>query len=294
MKPAHIGWLITGGTGFLGRALARELLDQGEARVCIFSRSEAAQAAMRAEFNDDPRLRWFIGDVRDKPRLRWAMESVNTVVHAAALKRIEVGVYNPAEMMKTNVLGTQNVIEAAIDAGVHSAILISTDKAVEPLNCYGATKLLAEKLFLGASNTVGHYLAPKFSATRYGNVAGSTGSVIPIWREALAAGRKITVRNPEATRFWITAPQAVALVLQVNTLPGGTLLVPTLPAYRLGDLALAMLPEADLDVEVNDELGTDEKTHESLLAYGEPGGPRRSYDAPRMTIEALRMELAKL
>lgn len=307
MTQPHNGWLITGGTGFLGRALARRLLDAKgggigplpayeSERICIYSRGEASQAAMRAELNDDPRLRWFIGDVRDRERLTRAFESVHMVVHAAALKRVEVGTYNPTEMVKTNILGSQNVIEAAIDAGVARVVFVSTDKAVEPLNCYGATKLVAEKLFLGAQLLAPY--GPKFTAVRYGNVAGSTGSVIPTWRSALEQGRPITVRNPNATRFWITADQAVELVVKAAGLASGSLLVPELPAYRVEDLLMAMLPEdvtqAPVDFAVSQGMEPGEKPHESLLGADEPGGPRRSCDARRMSVAELRAEIAKL
>lgn len=290
MTPRN-GWLITGGTGFLGRALARRLLKQDDGRVCIYSRGEAAQAAMRAESLDDQRLRWFIGDVRDRQRLERAMESVATVVHAAALKRVEVGEYNPTEMVQTNVLGTQNVIEAAIDAGVQRVILISSDKAVEPLNCYGATKLVAEKLFQGAALLAPY--GPRFVVVRYGNVAGSTGSVIPTWREQVVKGHTPIVRNGEATRFWLTADQAVDIVLKACELPSGAVHVPELPAYRLGDLLRAMFMDVPV-LEARDELGPGEKLHESLLGADESGGPRRSDQARRMSVDELREELTKL
>lgn len=303
-KNARNGYLITGGTGFLGRALVRRLLTEGGVypehhpeRVCIYSRGEAAQALMRSELKDDPRLRWFIGDVRDRDRLAQAMESVRIVVHAAALKRIEVGIYNPTEMVKTNVLGTQNVIEAAIATDVARAVLVSTDKAVEPLNCYGATKLVAEKLFLNAQALAGAH-GPRFSAVRYGNVAGSTGSVVPTWRAAIKAGEKLRITHPDATRFWLSARQAVDLVLQALEAETGSLVVPELPAYRLGDLLLTMTLKDDealgADVEILGALGPDEKLHESLLSRHEPGGPRDSDRAPRLSIDGLRKLLEEV
>ena len=225
--------LITGGTGSFGQAFTRRLLDDGAGRICIYSRGEHAQAEMRDRFRDDGRLRWFIGDVRDRDRLRRAMEGVYTVIHAAALKRIEVGVYCPAEMVKTNVHGAMNVIEAATDAHVRQVVALSSDKAYQPISPYGQTKALAESLFLAANETN----KPVFSVTRYGNVAGSSGSVIPIWRAASSP----TITDPDCTRFWMTMSEAVELVRDtVKTMKGGELVIPELPAYRLGDLAIAM------------------------------------------------------
>lgn len=284
--------LITGGTGFLGRALVKELLQRGTERICIFSRDEAKQAAMRAQIQDpDARLHFFIGDVRDRQRLTRAMHGVQTVIHAAALKRVEVGEYNPGEMVKTNVLGTMNVIEAAFDVmGIHTAprvVYISSDKACQPLNAYGASKLMGEKLVLGAHNTRGRY-GPILSAVRYGNVAGSTGSVIPTWRAAIREGKGgYWITEPDATRFWMTVEQAVNLVLDVaENSEGGKLHVPDLPAYRLGDLAIAMdLPRP---VRVTG-LEPGEKAHERMLEYGPD-----SEHVRRMTIDELREGLAKL
>jgi UDP-N-acetylglucosamine 4,6-dehydratase len=233
--------LITGGTGYLGRGLTAELLRRGTERICIFSRDEAKQAAMRASIQDPAgTLHWFIGDVRDRHRLERAMHGVNVVIHAAALKRVETGEYNPTEMVKTNVLGTMNVIEAATDAGVEKVLALSSDKACQPRNAYGASKLMLEKLVLGANNARGSH-GPRFAVTRYGNVAGSTGSVIPTWRKALREGGLVVVSHSEATRYWMTLQEAVNLVLGlVETMHGGEHKIPRLPAYRLGDLAEAM------------------------------------------------------
>ena len=253
--------LVSGGTGTFGRAFARRLLDDGLAeRVCVFSRGEHAQADMRNGYGSDERLRWFIGDVRDRDRLRRAMEGVDTVVHAAALKRIEVGHYNPVEMVKTNVLGAVNVIEAATDAGVSRVVALSSDKAYRPVSPYGTSKALAESLFLAANNARGEH-GPRFAVCRYGNVAGSNGSVIPLWRAMIAAGADtVPVTDPDATRFWMTIGEAVDLVLDtVATMRGGELRIPELPAYRVGDLAEAM----GVGMEIRG-LPAWEKKHESM------------------------------
>lgn len=286
--------LITGGTGFLGQALVRKLLTRQTCqRICIYSRDEVKQASMRAKIADpDERLHFFVGDVRDLPRLRRAMAGVGTVIHAAALKRVEVGEYNPAEMVKTNVVGTMNVIDAAFDAPLGVApiprrvVYVSSDKACQPLNAYGASKLMGEKLMLASNNTRGQW-GPIFCVVRYGNVAGSTGSVIPTWRQAIAEGKdtaRAWISEPDATRFWMTIDQAVALVLEVaETSPGGKLHVPDLPAYRLGDLARAMDLPRPLRVT---GLGPGEKPHERMLEDGPDSSQVR-----RMTIDELREAL---
>jgi UDP-N-acetylglucosamine 4,6-dehydratase len=261
--------LITGGTGFLGRGLAARLIENGDVdRICIFSRGEHTQAQMRQEIADpEGKLRWFIGDVRERDRLRRAMEGIDLVIHAAALKRVEVGEYNPAEMVRTNVLGAINVIEAAHDSGVEKVVAISTDKASAPLNAYGATKLTVEKLMLAANNARGAS-GPRFAVCRYGNVAGSTGSVIPIWRERIrklkAAGEPavVPVTDPTCTRFWMSIDEACALILwTADRMEGGELVVPTLPAYRLQTLAEAM----DAVMEVRG-LGQGEKRDETMIS----------------------------
>ena len=272
--------LITGGAGFFGRGFARKVLAMGAERVCIYSRGEYSQHLMRQEFGDDSRLRFFIGDVRDGDRLAWAMEGCDLAVHAAALKREEVGQYNPTEMRKTNVGGAENVVQAARRAKVAKVIGLSTDKAFEPANTYGKTKALAEDVFLSANNERGAS-GPIFAVTRYGNVSGSTGSVIPTWRAKAARGEQVTMTSPEATRFWMTLDQAVQLVIDTAcTMRGGELVIPDLPAYRLGDLALAM----GLDPLVTC-LGDGEKLHEGM-------GPGNTSDvARRMSVPELREAL---
>lgn len=274
--------LVTGGTGYFGRAFARKAIDEGCGRVCILSRDEWKQHQMRQEFKNDPRLRWFVGDVRDRDRLRRAMDGVDAVVHAAALKRIEVGAYNPGEMVKTNVLGTINVIEAATDAGVKKVLMLSTDKACQPCSAYGHSKALAESVVLAANNSRGDH-GPLFAVTRYGNVAGSTGSVIPIWRAFISGGATVVpVSDPEVTRFWMTKQQAVDLVWQtLSGMKGGELAIPALPAYRLGDLAEAM----GVGMEVTG-LPDYEKRHESMRD-GETSAMAR-----RMSVAEIREALA--
>src|SRR5512138_1196955 len=265
--------LITGGSGAFGQAFTERLLSDGLApRVCIYSRSEFKQFEMRQRLKNDPRLRFMIGDVRDRPRLRRAMQEIDVVVHAAALKRIEVGIYNCDEMIKTNVDGSLNVVEAARDAMVSKVVLLSTDKAFSPVSAYGATKLLAETLFLSANENSGRH-GPRFAVCRYGNVWGSTGSVGPIWSRMLEDGEThVPVTDPDATRFFMRMDQAVDLVLQtINTMRGGEIEIPKLPAYRLGDLAQAM--GAKMIVLGMPEY---EKAHESMSEGN------CSMDAPRM------------
>lgn len=282
MKQPRQGVLITGGTGFLGHGLTRKLLEDGCQRVCILSRGEYAQARMRAAFNDDSRIRWFIGDVRDEARLERAMESVEDVIHAAALKRIEVGAFNPDEMVKTNVWGSSNVIDAARRAGVFKVLFVSSDKAFEPISPYGQSKALAESLFLNANN-VSPY-GPRYAAVRYGNVAGSTGSVIPTWRDILKGTDTVPVTDPDCTRFYMTLGEAVALVLDtLRDMVGGELEIPELPAYRLGDLAEAMGAKMDIR-----GISAWEKRHEGMA----PGNT--SDRARRLDVQDLRERLAEL
>ena len=265
--------LITGGTGTFGTAFVQSALDRGVERICVFSRGEHRQAEMRAQM-DDPRIRWFIGDVRDRDRLRRAMQGVDLVVHAAALKRIEVGAYNPSEMIRTNVDGAVNVIEAAQDAGVARVVALSSDKAWQPISPYGQSKALAEALFLQAQAKT-----TKFACVRYGNVWRSAGSVVPRWESTTGP---VKVTHPECTRFFMRIDEAVELVWHTaETMQGGELVIPEwLPAYRLGDLAAAM----ERDVEVIG-LPAHEKVHEGMR------DGLTSDRARRMSVEELRSAL---
>jgi UDP-N-acetylglucosamine 4,6-dehydratase len=267
--------LITGGTGSFGQAFTRRLLqDSLVERIAILSRGEHAQAEMREALNDD-RVRFFIGDVRDRVRLRRAFDGVHGVVHAAALKRIEVGHYCPSEMVQTNILGAMNVIEAAMDAGVKKVVALSSDKAWQPISPYGQSKALAESLFRNAYRSEG---GPIFAVTRYGNVWGSRGSVVPRWREILKTSDTVPVTDPDATRFFMRMSEAVDLVLDtIETMQGGELNIPTLPAYRLGDLAEAMGAKMNII-----GLPEYEKRHESMSEGNS------SDKARRMTVVELR------
>ena len=263
--------LITGGSGAFGTACAKRLLGLGANRIVIFSRGEHRQAEMaRAIPDPDQRLRFFIGDVRDRERLRRAMEGIEVVIHAAALKRIEVGAYNPLEVMKTNIFGSANVIEASHDAGVETVVALSSDKAFEPISPYGTSKAFAESLFLAADGSRGA-MGPKFSVVRYGNVWGSTGSVVPTWRSILASSDTVPVTDPECTRFYMTMSEAVDLVLKTaKSSPGGTIAIPALPAYRLGDLAEAMGAKMNII-----GLPVYEKLHESMAVGNSSDKARR-------------------
>lgn len=277
--------LITGGSGAFGMAFAKRMLAMTSLpyRIAIFSRGEHRQADMARELaplDPDARLRFFIGDVRDRDRLRRAMEEIEVVIHAAALKRIEVGAYNPLEVKRTNIDGAANVIEAATDAGVRRVVALSTDKAFEPVSPYGTSKAFAESLFLAANNTRGFH-GPHFAVVRYGNVWASTGSVVPTWRKILETSDTVPVTDPECTRFFMTMDEAVSLVLDTAaTMQGGEIAIPELPAYRLGDLAEAM--GAKMSV-----LGLPvyEKRHESM------GAGNSSDQARRMSVEELRKAL---
>lgn len=256
--------LITGGTGSLGKALVEQLLLESKARrIVIFSRDELKQLELRNYFRNDSRLRWFLGDVRDLERLKRAFHGVEFVIHAAALKQVDTGEYNPMEFIKTNVLGSQNVIDAAIETGVKKVVALSTDKASSPINLYGATKLTADKLFVAANNYSIPY-GTAFCVVRYGNVMGSRGSVIPYFRQIAESGKPLPLTDKRMTRFWISIQQAVEFVLNsFEIMQGGELYVPRIPSMKLLDLAKAISPNSEI-VEIGMRPG--EKLHEEMIS----------------------------
>jgi UDP-N-acetylglucosamine 4,6-dehydratase/5-epimerase len=264
--------LVTGATGSFGTAFMRTVLDRHEVEaVRVFSRDELKQSELAERFGGDPRLRMLIGDVRDRDRLRMAARGVDLIVHAAALKQVPACEYNPFEAVQTNVLGAENVISAAIDAGVPLTISLSTDKAVNPANLYGATKLCAEKI-VAQANAYASGTPARFASVRYGNVVGSRGSVVPIFKAQAESG-VITVTDERMTRFWITLEQAVEFVLSCLPLVhGGETFVPKIPSMRIVDVAAALAPGAERRV-VGIRPG--EKLHEVLLTEDEA---RHSYD----------------
>ncbi len=256
--------LVTGGTGSFGNQFVQTLLSQRPPRkLIIFSRDELKQFDMRQRFSeqDHPCLRYFIGDVRDRDRLYRAMDGVDVVIHAAALKQVPTAEYNPIEVIKTNVLGAANLIDAAIDRNVQRVIALSTDKAANPINLYGATKLCSDKLFVAANGYSGRH-GTRFSVVRYGNVMGSRGSVIPFFQQMRATGA-LPVTDPKMTRFWITLEQAVEFVLGcLERMYGGEIFVPKIPSMNIVDLARAIAPECRLDI-VGVRPG--EKLHETMV-----------------------------
>lgn len=256
--------LVTGGTGSFGKAFVSQVLrDHQPARVVVFSRDELKQYEMRQAFGDDDRIRYFLGDIRDRDRLRMALRGVDYVVHAAALKQVDTAEYNPMEYVKTNILGSENVIQASLEAGVKKVVALSTDKASSPVNLYGATKLTADKLFV-SSNHYAEAGGTRFSVVRYGNVMGSRGSVIPYFRALAAQGEPIPITDLRMTRFWITLPQAVDFVVDsFSDMQGGELYVPRIPSMRIVDLAHAIAPDAPT-VEIGIRPG--EKLHEEMIS----------------------------
>jgi UDP-N-acetylglucosamine 4,6-dehydratase len=254
--------LGTGGTGSFGKKFVEIMLrEYHPAKLIIFSRDELKQHEMRTGGFNHPSLRYFIGDVRDLERLRRAMHGVDLVVHAAALKQVPACEYNPMEAIKTNILGSGNVIEAALDSNVKKVVALSTDKAVNPINLYGATKLAAEKLFV-QSNAYAGGTAMRFSCVRYGNVVGSRGSVIPIFLKQRQNG-KLTITDERMTRFWLTLEQGVRFVIRCSEqMHGGEVFVPKIPSTRIVDLARVIAPQAEFEV-IGIRPG--EKLHEVLI-----------------------------
>jgi UDP-N-acetylglucosamine 4,6-dehydratase len=258
--------LVTGGTGSFGRKFIEMMLaEYHPAKLIVFSRDELKQHEMRVAGLDHPSLRYFIGDVRDVERLRRAMHGVDIVVHAAALKQVPACEYNPMEAIKTNILGSSNVVEAALDAGVKKVLALSTDKAVNPVNLYGATKLAAEKLII-QSNSYAGGMATRFSCVRYGNVVGSRGSVVPIFLQQRSSGT-LTITDERMTRFWLTLEQGVRFVtLCIEKMHGGEVFVPKIPSMKIIDLAKAIAPTASLEVM---GIRAGEKLHEVLISEDE-------------------------
>lgn len=257
--------LITGGTGSLGTALAKKLLSLDVGTVRIYSRDENKQILMEEKFNDN-RLRFLIGDVRDKERLRRAVENIDIVIHAAALKHVPISEYNPFEVIKTNVDGSQNVVDVSMDEQVELCLAISTDKAVSPLNLYGATKLSMEKIFIGANHYKGKRKT-KFSCVRYGNVLGSRGSVIPKFVEQIRTKKEITITDPSMTRFNITMDEALDLILHaIRFSKGYEVFIPKLRSYVLSDLISALKEISSIPFKHKRiPIRSGEKTHELLL-----------------------------
>lgn len=268
--------LVTGGTGSFGKAFVAEALERFHPqRIVIFSRDELKQYEARQLFGDDPRLRWFIGDIRDRHRLTRAMHGVDYVVHAAALKQVDTAEYNPFEFVQTNIIGSQNVVEAAIDAGVKKVVALSTDKASSPLNLYGATKLAADKLFQSANHYAAGY-ETRFSVVRYGNVMGSRGSVIPFFKKLAEQGESLPITDARMTRFWITLPQAVQFVFDsFDLMRGGELYVPRIPSMRIMDLVEAVAPGSNTH-EIGIRPG--EKLHEEMISEDDARRTLRSGD----------------
>jgi len=255
--------LVTGGTGSFGKAFISYALEHlNPRRVAVLSRDELKQSEMKADYPDE-RMRWFLGDIRDRERLTRAFHGVDYVVHAAALKQVDTAEYNPMEFVKSNVLGSQNVIDAAIDAGVKRVVALSTDKASSPINLYGATKLTADKLFIAANNLTQGF-GTALAVVRYGNVMGSRGSVIPLFQRLAREGKPLPITDPQMTRFWITLPQAVRFVVDsFDQMKGGELYVPRIPSMRILDLVEAIAPGAET-VDIGIRPG--EKLHEEMIA----------------------------
>ena len=292
--------LVTGGTGSFGKAFVATVLERypDVRRLVVYSRDELKQFEMAQKFPDDrfPAMRYFIGDIRDEDRLRRALEDMDVVVHAAALKQVPAAEYNPFECIKTNVLGAQNLIEACLDTGVKTVVALSTDKAAAPINLYGATKLCSDKLFVAANNIRGSRDI-RFSVVRYGNVMGSRGSVIPFFLQRRASGT-LPITDPAMTRFNITLQKGVDMVLwSIEHAVGGEILVPKIPSYRVVEMASAVGPDCIQQV-VGIRPG--EKIHEEMITASDSpntvdlGGyyailPTPCAIRPRGLLPALRM-----
>jgi UDP-N-acetylglucosamine 4,6-dehydratase len=268
--------LVTGGTGSFGKKFTEIILkEQKPKKVIIFSRDELKQHEMQAMGFDQTNLRYFIGDVRDRERLVRALQGVDIVVHAAALKQVPACEYNPMEAIKTNILGTSNVLEAALDAGVKKVMTISTDKAVNPANLYGATKLAAEKVTI-QSNAYAAGTSTRYSCVRYGNVVGSRGSVVPVFLKQRENGT-VTITDERMTRFWLSLDQGVRFVIAcIEQMQGGEVFVPKIPSMKVIDLAHAIAPQAKVNI-IGIRAG--EKLHEVLI----------SEDEARHTVELAKM-----
>jgi UDP-N-acetylglucosamine 4,6-dehydratase len=241
--------LITGGTGSFGKKFVAGLLKNFKPRrVVVYSRDELKQYEMQQDF-DQPVMRYFIGDVRDGERLRTAMKGIDFVIHAAALKQVPAAEYNPMECIKTNIHGAENVIQAALEANVEKVVALSTDKAAQPINLYGATKLASDKLFIAANNMAGGHRT-SFSVVRYGNVVGSRGSIVPLFNKLIAEGADhLPITDPRMTRFWISLQQGVDFVVKsFERMSGGEIFVPMIPSVRIPDLAAAMAPNLPIRV----------------------------------------------
>ena len=272
--------LVTGGTGSFGKKFIEIMLSEyAPAKIIVYSRDELKQHEMRSSGFDHPSLRYFIGDIRDLDRLRRALNGVDVVIHAAALKQVPACEYNPMEAIKTNILGSSNVIDAALDMHVSNVLALSTDKAVNPVNLYGATKLAAEKLFV-QSNAYAGGKATRFSCVRYGNVVGSRGSVVPVFLKQRESGA-VTITDERMTRFWISLEQGVRFVIRcIEQMQGGEVFIPKIPSMKVLDLASAVAPDAKVSI-IGIRPG--EKLHEVLI----------SEDEARTTVEREDMFVVK-
>ena len=271
--------LVTGGTGTFGKAFIKRMLERcAPSRLIVFSRDELKQYEMQnqLQYKSDC-LRFFIGDVRERDRLTMAMQNVDYVVHAAALKHVPIAEYNPFECVKTNINGAENVVHAAIDAGVSRVIALSTDKAVNPINLYGATKLASDKIFVAANNLTGKKNT-RFSIVRYGNVLGSRGSVIPHFASLVRSGaKKLPITDPQMTRFWLEIEDGVDFVVSsFSKMNGGEIFIPKIPSMRITDLAEAFLPNAEFEII---GLRPGEKMHEIMISTDDAPNTYETDDA---------------